>query len=546
MGSPRRLSRARQTRSLGPVTTRSVLAPCLGALLGCTPEPSPPPVATDGPATTTATTDPDPTLDGTTGSGSSAGEATTAVADETTEGPPPPPQPGLWGEYFDGYHDLVLSRHEPGLDLQWGLRAPAPGLGLDRFSARFSGSLTAPSSGTYTIVTESDDGVRVWIDDALVIDDWNAHYVTRTEGTVELVGGEPVPILVEYFEIDIEASLRLAWSSPRMPEAVIGPEHLEAPPIDSGLPGPKPPYLNPVVPFDCPDPGVMAVEEPAGPAYYMVCTGGSFPVRRSRDLVLWHDTGAALLPLGKPSWAANGFRNWAPELHRVNDRFVAYFTTVDAADVLCIGAATADDVLGPWVESPGPLVQHPQGVIDATYVEDELGTPFLVYKIDGNSIGQPTPMFARELSPDGLSFAPGSAQVQLLVNDSGTWEGGVAEAPWLVRHDGWWYLFYSGNVYDHRYRTGVARSAALLGPYEKHGPPILANNERWVGPGHGTVLQLEGAHYFFFHAWTNAGNGTNLAAAGRHGLVDRIEWVDGWPRIHDGTPSRTWQPWPAP
>ena len=94
--------------------------------------------------------------------------------------------------------------------------------------------------------------------------------------------------------------------------------------------------------------------------------------------------------------------------------------------------------------------------------------------------------------------------------------------------------------------AGVARSASLLGPYQKHGAPVLANNGRWVGPGHGTVLELGGAHYFFFHAWTNAGDGTHLQEAGRHGLVDRIEWIDGWPQIHDGTPSRSWQPWPGP
>jgi hypothetical protein len=43
-----------------------------------------------------------------------------------------------------------------------------------------------------------------------------------------------------------------------------------------------------------------------------------------------------VLPAGKPTWAANGFRNWAPELHRVDGRFVAYFTTVNASDVLCM------------------------------------------------------------------------------------------------------------------------------------------------------------------------------------------------------------------
>jgi hypothetical protein len=521
----------------------------VGVLVGCAPDASPEPQATEGLTTTTTATGTEtgsePTQDGT--AGSTSGETTTSADDETTEGPPPPLEPGLWGEYYDAYHDLVLSRHEPGLDLAWGLEAPAPGLGVDRFSARFGGLLTAPSSGPYTIATESDDGVRVWIDGALVIDDWNAHYVTRTEASVELPGGVAVPILVEYFEIDIEASLRLLWSAEGMPEAVIGPEHLQAPAVDSGLPGPKPPYINPVVPFDCPDPGVIEIPEDDGTsAYYMVCTGGTFPIRRSRDLVFWQDTGVALLPAGKPTWADNGFRNWAPEIHRVGEGLVAYFTTVDAGNVLCIGAATADDVLGPWVEGPGPLVQHPQGVIDATYVEDEAGTPHLAYKIDGNSVGQPTPIFVRALAPDGLSFAPGSMAVQILVNQPATWEGGVVEAPWLVWRDGFYYLFYSGNVYDHRYRTGVARSATLTGPYEKHGAPILANNERWVGPGHGTVLDLDGAHYFFFHAWTNAGDGTNLGGPGRHGLVDRIEWLDGWPQVHDGTPSRTWQPWPGP
>ncbi|MCA9652679.1 MAG: family 43 glycosylhydrolase [Myxococcales bacterium] len=524
--------------------SRSVLLPVCG-LLGCTPDTNPSPMLSEGPGSTTAIDEPTTGVPTTT-AGDPLDASTTEADDESTGEPPPPPLPGLWGEYFDRYHDLVLARHEPGLDHVWGLEAPDPALGLDRFSARFRGTLTAPSTGTFTIATESDDGVRVWIDDALVIDDWNAHYLTRTEGTVDLVAGVELPILVEYFEIDIEASLRLLWSSEGLPEEVIGPDHLQAPAIDSGLPGPKPPYLNPVVPFDCPDPGVIAVEGPGGPLYSMVCTGGSFPIRQSRDLVLWQDTGAAVLPAGKPSWAANGFRNWAPELHRVNGRFMAYFTTVDADNVLCIGAATADDVLGPWVESPGPLVQHPQGVIDATYVEDEGGTPYLVYKIDGNSVGQPTPIRARQLAPDGLSFARGSMEAELLVNDPGTWEGGVVEAQWLVHHDGWWYLFYSGNVYDYRYRTGVARSASLLGPYQKHGAPILANNERWVGPGHGTVLELGGAHYFFFHAWTNAGDGTHLQEAGRHGLVDRIEWIDGWPQIHDGTPSRSWQPWPGP
>lgn len=494
---------------------------------------------TDGdPSATAATDDPDPST-----TPSSTDPSDSADTGSTGEEPPPEPVAGLFAEYFADYHDVAVARVEPMIQLDWQLEAPDPALAPDRFSLRYTGFLTAPTTGAYTIITEADDGVRVTVGDTRVIDDWVPHFVTRNEAVIDLVAGEAVPLVVEYFEIDIEASIRLAWSSATIPEETIPTSALTTFATPSDAPGPKPPYQNPVVGFDCPDPGVIGTGEAATP-WAMVCTGGSFPIRGSRDLVRWSDTGVHVLPDGKPSWAANGGRNWAPEIHRVGDGLIAYFTTVNGGNVLSIGAATSATIAGPWIESPGPLVEHGQGVIDATWVSDGV-TSYLVYKIDGNSVGQPTPILARELSPDGLSFAPGSEAVQLLVNNPGTWEGGVVEAQWIIHREGQWFLFYSGNVYDHRYRTGVARSANLLGPYEKHGDPILTNNERWVGPGHGSVVTVGDIDYFVYHAWPNAGNGTHDTSAGRHVLVDRIEYEGGWPRIHDGSPSRSLQAWPG-
>jgi len=461
--------------------------------------------------------------------------------DESTGGSttaPPEPVHGLRGEYWAVHVDLAIERIDATLDFEWGDGSPGEGVPADRFSVRWTGTIDPPESGMYTLISETDDGVRVWLDDVLVIDDWNGQFVERNEAAVMLTAGAPARLRVEYFELDMPASARLKWSSATISEEVIPSEHLWAAEAASGLPAPKPPYFNPVIPYDCPDPGILKGAEDF---YYAVCTGGSFPIRSSRDLILWSDTGAAVLPAGKPAWAANGFRNWAPELHRVGAQYVAYFTSVNGADVLSIGAAAANDPLGPYTETPGPLVEHPLGVIDATYIEDG-GGRYLIYKIDGNSQGMATPMFIRQLGEDGLGFV--GEPVQVLVNDANSWEGGVVEAPWVVARDGFFYMFYSGNVYDHRYRTGVARSVSVLGPYEKLGPPILANNEVWVGPGHGSVIPVGGIDYLVYHAWRNKGDGTN-DPGGRMVLVDRIFYENGWPRIGDGTPSSSRQAWPG-
>src|SRR5687768_4387689 len=109
------------------------------------------------------------------------GTGATAPSTSTGEGgAPPAPVPGLYAEYFTGYLDLAKGGVEPGVDVDW-LDAGPEGVGADRFSARWTGALTPPAAGTYTFATETDDGVRVWIDDVLVIDDWRGHFVTRNE-----------------------------------------------------------------------------------------------------------------------------------------------------------------------------------------------------------------------------------------------------------------------------------------------------------------------------------------------------------------------------
>lgn len=471
--------------------------------------------------------------------GSSAPDDGMSTADTARPDMPPPLVGGLTAEYYAQYRVPVLTRVEPAIDHAWGDAAPDPAVPADFFSARWTGRLVVPASGSYTFWAETDDGLRVWVDGALVIDAWQWQFPTRYEGTAALTAGE-VDLRVEYMERDLTAVVRLGWRSDAIAERVLGEEDFRTTGAPSALPAPQSPYQNPVIASDCPDPGVA--QDPVDGAFYAICTGGPLWIRRSYDLVFWEGTFAAVLPDGKPAWAANGNRNWAPEIHRVADRWVVYYTSVNGADVLSIGAAYADAPTGPFTDLGAPLVEHPQGVIDAHYFRDDDGRHYLTYKIDGNATGQPTPIYLRELAPDGLSFAPGSTQVELIRNNPGTWEGGVVEAQWLVKRQGSYYLFYSGNVYDNRYRTGVARAAAVGGPYEKRGAPILANNARWVGPGHGSVIALADTDVFVYHAWPALGGGAHDTSQGRHVLVDRIRWESGWPVISDGTPSTTPQP----
>ncbi len=439
--------------------------------------------------------------------------------------PPPPPPNGLSGEYFDDFTTSKLVRVDPKIDFSW-TAPPGAGLRAESYSVRWTGTLTPAFTETYTLTLTSDDGVRLWVDGKLLVDHWDMHAPVDDGKAVALVAGHDHDVRLEYFQYLQGARIALAWSSKSQSKEIVPTSALK--PRAAPAAGPRPSYTNAVIAADCPDPGVLRVDgEPA--TYFMACTGGSFPIRTSNDLVTWRNTGVSLLPGGTAPWAGDGFRNWAPELHKAKTQYVAYYTASDKTGRLCIGAAHATSPTGPWVDRGAAIVRDAGlGAIDAHFFADDDGRQYLYWKLDGNAVGQPTPIVAQELAPDGMSFLAGSAPHEVLRNDPATWEKGVVEAPWVIRRNGSYFLFYSGNVYDDRYRTGVARAASPLGPFTKKGAPILNNDAAWVGPGHGSVVVAHGADFFFHHAWPATG-GVRNDAAGRWDLLEPIVYAGGWP-----------------
>ena len=83
------------------------------------------------------------------------------------------------------------------------------------FSVRWTGQLLAPVSGGYVLQTRSDEGVRVWLNGRLVIDNWTAHQLAADfSASVQLVAGQRYDLKVEYFQLSGPASVRLLWTPP--------------------------------------------------------------------------------------------------------------------------------------------------------------------------------------------------------------------------------------------------------------------------------------------------------------------------------------------
>ncbi len=136
----------------------------------------------------------------------------------------------LIGEYFDGrnFGSLLLTKTENKIDFDWGRGDPAPEVDGDTFSVRWTGTVVPEFSETYRFYTETDDGVRLWINDQLLVNRWNDQSAREYSGTIALTAGVPATLRMEYYENGGNAVARLSWSSPRTPKTIIPPSAFAA------------------------------------------------------------------------------------------------------------------------------------------------------------------------------------------------------------------------------------------------------------------------------------------------------------------------------
>lgn len=125
---------------------------------------------------------------------------------------------GLRAEYFDnpdlkGQPKVVKTDPEIGFD--WSGKSPMDGIPQENFSARWTGTLgPVPESGDYRILTKNDDGVRVYLDDKRIIDDWKPEDSVTNEVKIHLQAGTNHSLRVEYMQLGGNALCTLAWYKP--------------------------------------------------------------------------------------------------------------------------------------------------------------------------------------------------------------------------------------------------------------------------------------------------------------------------------------------
>jgi len=122
---------------------------------------------------------------------------------------------GLKGEYYNNSDltEFVMCRIDPEINFRWAEESPDALIGKDTFSVRWTGVVVPRYSERYTFSTYADDGVRLWVNNVLLIDNWKSQRSATTEGSLELEAGKQYDIKLEYFEDVKSCQVKLFWSS---------------------------------------------------------------------------------------------------------------------------------------------------------------------------------------------------------------------------------------------------------------------------------------------------------------------------------------------
>lgn len=308
-------------------------------------------------------------------------------------------------------------------------------------------------------------------------------------------------------------------------------------------------YQNPVYTRSMPDPGVLEYE---GRYYAFGTTGGKplkdgrrFQVLSSDNLVDWQDEGGALVsPPG-----SEGHEFWAPEVVEHDGTFYLYYSMGTLDDLqFKIRVATSDSPTGPYTDTGTPL-EDGEGAaffIDGHPFQDDDGQWYFFYAKDfldtengyragtGIVVDRLIDMRRLEGKPQ-MVVRPRYDWTLFEANRTMSMYGGrrfdwhTIEAPWVVKHDGRYWCFYSGsNFGTEHYGIDYVVADSVTGPYTGQGQyaRVLRGVPNLVrGPGHHSIIRspVSDEDIIVYHAW-------NEDMTVRQMCIDPLTWTRYGPR----------------
>ena len=298
-------------------------------------------------------------------------------------------------------------------------------------------------------------------------------------------------------------------------------------------------YSNPVFTgFSLPDPDVIRADDGY---FYLYATEHNrndvnmknSPIMRSKDLIDWTRVGALFTDQTHPQITdQNPAGIWAPSVNKVAGRYVVYYSQPGRNYKHAIGVAVSDSPAGPFTDLGKIIDSNEQGVdisIDA-YLYQEDGRNYLFW-------GSFRSISVLELTADGTAIKNKDTQKRREV------AGGQYEASVVLKRDGWYYLIVSTGDYSKggTYRLVAGRSRSIFGPYtDKNGNDmmsvhhelVLKGNNEFTSPGHCSRIITDdaGQVWLLYNAYTEDMDYRCL-------MLDRVDWVDGWPVSPGQQPS---------
>jgi GH43 family beta-xylosidase len=410
---------------------------------------------------------------------------------------------GLLGTYVDSAGGST-SRVDDTVDFNWGQSAPASGIAANGFTVNWTGQIRADFADQYTFSTISDDGVRVWIGNELVIDNYTDHSATENLGTKWLEPGKWYDFRLEYFDGTGSAQISLRWSSLRQTAnqfSVLPQANLRAAKPEG--------FENPLGQGQ--DPWVTYWD---GNYYLAYSQGNSVWISRSASLQNIDDSAhrVTVLAWSAPPGTSYSQQIWAPELQRMGGNWYIYVAASDgnnATHRMQVLERIGDDPFGAFTRLGQIGAATDRWAIDGTVFQWD-GTWYFVWSgWPGATDGKQNLYIAQMRNPWTLE-----TDRVLLSTPQFAWEKHglpINEGPEALINNSTLNIIYSASGYwTNQYALGQLTyngTGSILdaSSWTKASQPVFQATSQVTGVGHASFVKSpDGAEdWIVYHAHAN-------------------------------------------